>query len=156
MPTRSLIRSFGRFRSLAASGLILAGLAGGSALTATAADAATTSAATPAAACGEGAYFFPQGDALLMTQRATGLRFLVVAQVIATYPVPVGYVYSWDQFPGQAWQSSVQSALNTSFPTQLSSFGVMLGYDFLTGRYTPELVYNSCTWTATFGPESSI
>lgn len=155
MLTRSLVRRLGRFRALAVSGAMLGSLvAGGSALTATAANAATTS--TQAAGCGQVAYFFPQGDALLMIEPATGLHVIVLAETIPSVTTPVGYVYAWDAFPGQSYRLSYQSVLNASFPDTISSFAIGLGYDFQTRQYTPEVIYSPCTWTATFGPASAI
>ncbi len=154
MLKRSLVLRRGRFRALAASGVMLGGLvAAGSALMAPAADAATTS-ATQATACGQVAYFFPQGDALLMTQAGSGLQFLVAAEATASSPTPAGYVYGWYALPGQSFQLSIQSALNASSPTTISSFAVGLGYDYQTGQYTPEVIYSPCTWTADFGTTS--
>jgi hypothetical protein len=138
-----------RFRALAASGVLLGGLAaGGSALTATSADAATIS---TSAACGEVALYFPAGDDLLMTQPSSGLRYAVAAWTISQF-TPVGYVESVYEFPGQPVHSGVDAPLNTSYPVEISSFGVTLGYNFGTRQYTPEVVYSTCTWTAQFVP----
>jgi hypothetical protein len=148
MLTPSLVSRLGRFRALAVSGAILGSLvAGSSAIATTSADAATTS---TSAACGEVLFFFPPGDdALLMTQPATGFRYLVTAYAISQF-TPVGYVASQYEFPGQPWHNGVDSALNTLEPTEISSFGVELGYDFATRLYDPEVIYSTCTWTAQF------
>jgi hypothetical protein len=142
-------RSPGRLRTLAVGGVVLGGVAvGGSALTATAADAATM--APNAASCGATAYYVPQGDVALMTAPASGLRYIVAANVTATDSGPVGYVASVYDFPGQTWKSDVQSPLSTSSQTEISSFGVTIGFDDQTSQYAPELVFSSCTWTAQF------
>jgi hypothetical protein len=142
----------GRLRTLAVSGIVLGSLvAAGSAVTASSANAATTR----TAACSEiGPLFFPQGDGALMTEAGSGLGVIVIPWLIASYPTPVGYVEAWDAFPGQSYRSLIQSPLNTLYPVQISSFAVGLGYDFSTRQYTPELIYNTCTWTAKFEPIS--
>ena len=149
MLTRSLVTRLGRFRTLAAGGAILGSLlAGGSAITATSADAATISARP--AACGEVALFFPPGDdVVLMTQPATGFRYLVVAYAISQF-TPVGYESGQYELPGQPWRSGVSAPLNTLAPVQVSSFAIGLGYDFWTRLYDPEVIYSTCTWTSQF------
>jgi hypothetical protein len=141
---------FGRLRTLALSGIVLGALVAASAATATSADAATMS-TRHADACGEiGPVFFPQGDGALMIEPSSGLHVIVIPWLIASYPTPVGYVDAWDAFTGQHYRSLLQSPLNTLYPVQISSFAVALGYDFSTRQYTPELIYNSCVWNATF------
>jgi hypothetical protein len=148
----------GRFRTLALSGVVLGSLlTGGTAITAGSANAATIapahSAATHAHACGEiGPVFFPQGDGALMIEPSSGLHVIAIAWLIASYPTAVGYVEAWDAFPGERYQSLLDSPLNLLYPEQVSSFAVGLGYDFFTRQYTPELIYNSCVWDARFDP----
>jgi hypothetical protein len=151
----------GRIRTLARTGLVLGSLiAAGTAVMAGSANAATitqahSAAATRADACGEiGPLFFPRGDGVLMVEPGSGLHVVAIAWTIATYPTAVGYVEAWDAFPGQHYRSLLESPLNTLYPDQVSSFAVGLGYDFSTRQYTPELIYNSCTWTAKFDPIS--
>ena len=99
------------------------------------------------ATCREVSAFIPQGDYVLMIQPSSGLRVLVDAYVIASYPTPVGYVQSWSAFPGQSWRPLVNSPLNSSFPVEVSSFGVGLAYNFAAGQWAPQVTYNTCTWT---------
>jgi hypothetical protein len=86
-----------------------------------------------------------------MTQAGGGVKFLVAAGDIPSPTVPVGYEGAWASHPGQPYQFYIQSALNTNYQTPISSFGVILKYDFLTRQYTPDVVYN-CSWTATWIP----
>ena len=151
----------GRIRTLTRTGLVLGSLiATGTAVMATSANAAPISqghsaAATRAHACSEiGPLFFPRGDGVLMVEPSSGLHVIAIAWTIATSPTSVGYVEAWDAFPGQHYRSLLESPLNTNYPVQISSFAVGLGYDFSTRQETPELIYNSCTWTAKFDPIS--
>ena len=141
-------RSSSRLRTLAVGGTALGVLVGGGALTATAADAATM--ASDSASCGATAYYVPPGDVVWLTASDGGLRYLVAADVTTTDSGPLGYVVSSYQFPGQAWQSDVQSPLSTSSQTAISSFGVTIGFDDQTSQYVPEVVFSSCTWSVQF------
>jgi hypothetical protein len=176
MSTFSPARRFGQLRAIAVSGMIIGSLAAGAiAYSTTAADAATTASggtavsvgsilpttaafsshststrigrARSAVTCREVSAFIPQGDYVEMIEPSSGLRVLVDAYLIASYPTPVGYVQSWDSFSGQSWQSLVNSPLNSSFPVEVSSFGVALEYNFAARQWAPEVIYNTCTWT---------
>src|ERR1700677_3833773 len=82
MRTGSLAGRLGRLRTLAVGGAVLGSLvAGGSALTATA--AAATMDSNPAS-CGSTTSFFPQGDVLWMTDPSSGLQYVVAADAITT------------------------------------------------------------------------
>jgi len=149
MEKQQLVRQLGRLRSLAVSGVLLGSLiAGGGALTATAADAATAGPNT--AGCGATGAFFPKGDVALMTEPSRRFQVVVYAAVIATSPVAVGDAYSWDAFYGQDFYGPEEWTLNARIPTTISGFSVELETDLLTHQLTPEVFYNSCTWNVDF------
>ena len=145
------VRRLGRLHSLAVSGVVLGGLiAGGGTLTATTAHAATT--ASRIAGCGTVGEFFPKGDVVLMTEPSQRFQVLVYATITATSPVAVGEAYAWNAFYGQDFYGPQVSTINNRTPTRISSFSVELESDLLTGRLTPKVFFNSCTWNANFIP----
>jgi len=151
MKKQQPVRRLGRLRSLAVSSVVLGGLvAGGGALTATAAHAAT--AAPRTAGCGTIGEFFPKGDVVLMTEPSQRFQVLVYATVTATSPVAVGEAYAWDAFYGQEFSGPQVSTISNRFPTPISSFSVDLESDLLTSQLTPKVFFNSCTWSADFIP----
>jgi hypothetical protein len=154
MRTGSLAGRLGRLRTLAVGGAVLGSLvAGGSALTATAADAATMD--SNPASCGSTTSFFPQGDVLWMTDPSSGLQYVVAADAITTDSGPVGYMGSVYGWPGQYWQDGATATLSTSSQALVSSFGIFIGYNDQTSQYDPEVVFSSCTWTAQFVQETA-
>jgi hypothetical protein len=154
MRTGSLAGRLGRFRTLAVGVVVLSGLAaGGSALTAAAADAATMD--SNPAACGSTTSFFPQGDVLWMTDPSSGLQYVVAADAITTDSGPVGYMGSVYGWPGRSWQDAATATLSTSSQALVGSFGILIGYNDQTSQYDPEVVFSSCTWTAQFALETA-
>jgi hypothetical protein len=142
----------GRFRRLTVGGAILSGLViSGGAFTATTAHAATMDSS---ATCGEGYFYIPLGDILLMNEPGNGLKYIVAADAVTTDSGPVGYVTSGYDWPGQSWQDDVQSQLSTTIQISIDdNFGIQIGYNNQTSQYAPEVFYDSCTWTAQFEPD---
>jgi hypothetical protein len=153
MRTGSLAGRRGRLRALTAGGAVLGSLiAGGGALTATAADAATMD---PNSACGPVTSFFPPGDVLWMTDSSSGVQYVVAAGAVTDASGPSGYMGSVYDSPGQSWQYGPVATLSTTSQAAVSSFGILVGYNDQTSQYAPEVVFSSCTWTAQFAPEAA-
>ena len=82
-----------------------------------------------------------------MLMSKPGFEVYVLVLPITPAPVPFGYVYAFDQFTGQSWQSLVHSSVGTLVPLQVSSFSIKLVFNPLVpGQYSYDVLYNSCEW----------
>jgi hypothetical protein len=119
---------------------------------ASSASAAVTAPAAYGAACQEFEFTLPAGNTfVLMAGAGTGVRFLVQGISISQSPVVSGYAEAWVNYPGQSsFNYYTETPLNAEYPAQISTFGAQMIFSFQTHAWIPEVIYNSCLWTAQY------